>query len=235
MNLPAKGLFITGTDTGVGKTVFSAALLHALTGLGVRAVGMKPVAAGAVLQNGRWANEDVALLGAASPIQAPTEWVNPYLFREPIAPHLAAEHKGVAIEIPRIAAALGELGRLADVVVVEGVGGFRVPLGDDRDTADLAVRLGLPLILVVGMRLGCLNHALLTAEAIAARGLKLAAWVANRVDPSMAAYDENLLALTKRLQAPLLAELPWLASPEPQRVARLVPPKSLSHLLGLAE
>jgi dethiobiotin synthetase len=232
MNLPPKGFFVTGTDTGIGKTLFSAALLHALADLGIRAVGMKPVAAGAESRDGVWVNEDVAMLAAASGVKAPAELANPYLFREAIAPHLAADHKGVPIEIPRIAAALEALAGLADVVVVEGVGGFRVPLGPNRDTADLAVRLGLPVILVVGMRLGCLNHALLTAEAITARGLKLVGWVANRIDPNMVAYDENLAALTIRLPAPLLAELPALPSPDPRRVARLIPPQKLSAILG---
>jgi dethiobiotin synthetase len=226
------GFFVTGTDTGVGKTLFSAALLRALGDLGVRAVGMKPVAAGAELKDGVWVNEDVALLQAASGVAAPAELVNPYLFREAIAPHVAADRKGVVIEIPRIAAAFDELAGLADVVVVEGVGGFRVPLGPDRDTADLAVRLGLPLILVVGMRLGCLGHALLTAEAIAVRGLKLAGWVANRIDPDMGAYDENLAALTRRLPSPLLAELPFAAPPDVRRFARLIPPQKLSAMLG---
>lgn len=232
MNHPPKGVFITGTDTGVGKSLFSAALLHALADLDVRAVGMKPVAAGAELKDGVWINEDTAQLAAASGVKAPAELVNPYLFREAIAPHLAANHKGVAIEIPRIAAALDALAGMADVVVVEGVGGFRVPLGPDRDTADLAVRLGLPLILVVGMRLGCLNHALLTAEAIVVRGLELAGWVANRIDPDMAAYNENLSALMARLPAPLLAELPSLAFPDPRRVAHLISPQKLKAILG---
>ncbi len=229
--MSTKGFFVTGTDTGVGKTFFSAALLHALAGLGVRAVAMKPVAAGAELKDGVWVNEDVDILTRAAPVRAPAEMVNPYLFREPIAPHLAADHKGVTIEIPRIAAALDELAGLSDLVVVEGVGGFRVPLGPVRDTADLAVRLGLPLILVVGMRLGCLNHALLTAEAIAARGLRLAAWVANPIDPAMAAYDENLAALRARLPAPLLAELPRQTVPDPLQAARLIPPRALAALL----
>lgn len=227
-----RGFFITGTDTGVGKTLFSAALLHALAGLGLRGVGMKPVAAGADMLGGVWVNEDVAMLTAASCVSAPADLVNPYLFREAIAPHLAADHKGVTIEIPRIAAALGGLAGLADVVVVEGVGGFRVPLGPGRDTADLAARLDLPLILVVGMRLGCLNHALLTAEAMAARKLKLVGWVANRIDSAMPAYDENLVTLTKCLDAPLLAEFPAMASPDPIRAARLISPQKLSALLG---
>ncbi len=233
--MSVKGFFITGTDTGVGKTFFSAALLHALASLGIRAAAMKPVAAGAEYRDGVWINEDVETLTRAAPVKASAQLMNPYLFREPIAPHVAADHKGVAIEIPRIAAALDELAGLSDCVVVEGVGGFRVPLGPEQDTADMAVRLGLPLILVVGMRLGCLNHALLTAEAIAARGLNLAAWVANRVDPCMAAYDENLLTLTKRLQVPLLAELPWLTSPDPQHLSRLISPRSLSGLLELGK
>ncbi|MEW5789865.1 MAG: dethiobiotin synthase [Pseudomonadota bacterium] len=225
--------FITGTDTGIGKTLFSAALLHALNDLGYTAVGMKPVAAGAEQGPAGWVNEDVALLGSASSVSAPGEWVNPYLFREAIAPHLAAGHKGVAIEIPRIAAALDELRKLAQVVVVEGVGGFRVPLGPDRDTADLAVRLGLPVIMVVGMRLGCLNHALLTAEAIAARGLTLAGWVANHLDPDMAAYDGNLATLQRSLPAPLIAEFPHQTKPDPARLAHYLAAVRLRALPGL--
>ena len=226
-----KGFFITGTDTGVGKTLFSCALLHALAGLGMRCAGMKPVAAGAELRDGAWVNEDVALLARASTVEVPAGLANPYLFREAVAPHLAADHKGVSIEIPRIAAALDELGALADVVVVEGVGGFRVPLGPGRDTADLALRLGLPVILVVGMRLGCLNHALLTAEAIAARGLRLAGWVANRIDPAMAAYEGNLAALVRLLDAHLLGELPAMVPPDPIRASQFLSPHRLDVLL----
>lgn len=225
------GFFITGTDTGVGKTLFSAGLLHALAALGVRAVGMKPVAAGAEQVQGTWINEDVALLRAASVVEAPMEWVNPYLFREPIAPHIAAERKGVRIDLPRIVAARDALAERAEVVVVEGVGGFRVPLGPASDTADLAMRLGMPVMLVVGMRLGCLNHALLTAEAIAARGLPLVAWVANRIDPGMAAYDENLEALRARLPAPLLAELPHMTPADPVRAAQFMAPLKLRDML----
>lgn len=222
-----RGYFITGTDTGVGKTLVTAALLHASNGLGIRAQGMKPVAAGAELRDGVWVNEDVAMLSAASRPPPPREWLNPYLFREAIAPHIAAERKGMRIEIPRIVEAYRSLAAGADLVLVEGVGGFRVPLSDTRDTADLAVALGLPVILVVGLRLGCLNHALLTAEAIASRGLQLAAWVANRVDPEMLAVDENLNALRRRLAAPLLAELPSLEEPDPVRAARYFSPQGL--------
>ena len=226
------GFFIAGTDTHVGKTLVAAALLHAYADLGYRVLGMKPVAAGAELIDGVWVNEDAAMLRAAGNVQAAPELLNPYLLREAIAPHIAAEHKGVRIEIPRIRAAYDELAAQADVVLVEGVGGLLVPLSEHKDAADLAVALGLPMILVVGMRLGCINHALLTVAAIAARGLKLAGWVANRVDPAMAAYDENLAALRKRLPAPLLAELPYMASADPQRAARLLSPQKLAAILS---
>ena len=226
------GFFVAGTDTHIGKTLVAAALLHAYAGLGHRVLGMKPVAAGVELIDGAWVNEDVAMLRAAGNVQAAPELLNPYLFREPIAPHIAAEHKGVRIEIPRIREAFEALAAQADVVVVEGVGGLLVPLSEHKDAADLAVALDLPLILVVGMRLGCINHGLLTVEAIAARGLKLAGWVANRLDPAMAAYEENLSALSKRMPAPLLAELPHMASVDPQRTARLLSPQKLTEMLG---
>lgn len=226
------GFFIAGTDTHIGKTCVTAALLHAYAALGYRVVGMKPVAAGAELIDGHWVNEDVALLTAAGNVRAAPEVVNPYLFREAIAPHIAAERKGARIEIPRIRAAYEVLSDEADLVLVEGVGGLLVPLSEDKDAADLAAALGLPLILVVGMRLGCINHAMLTVAAIAARGLKLAGWVANRVDPAMDAYEENLRALSRRIAAPLLAETPYLEPPEPARMAAAFVPKKLVSLLA---
>lgn len=227
-----RGFFVVGTDTGVGKTRVAAALLRACGRLGYRCVGMKPVAAGAEFQNGAWVNEDVALLRAAAGVDAPMEWVNPYLFREAIAPHIAAEHKGVAIDLPRIRQAFEGLAEMADLVVVEGAGGLLVPLSDSKDMADLAVALELPLVLVVGMRLGCLNHALLTWEAIRGRGLRLAGWVANRVVPAMDAYEENLAALARRLPAPLLAELPHSPHMGTERAADLFPPKRLAALVA---
>ncbi len=225
------GIFVTGTDTGIGKTLVSTALLHGMQVLGLRAAGMKPVAAGADLIDGAWVNEDVAELTRAATVAAPPDWVNPYLFRDAIAPHIAAERKGVRIEIPRIVEAYEQLAGLADWVVVEGAGGFRVPLDGRRDSADLAVALGLPVLMVVGLRLGCINHALLTAEAIAARGLRLAGWVANRVDPDMAVYEENLASLENRLPAPCLAVIPWLEDGRPERAARLLPPVRLKQWL----
>jgi dethiobiotin synthetase len=227
---PGSGLFIVGTDTGVGKTLVTTALLHAFSALGLRTIGMKPVAAGAELNNGTWCNEDVTLLRAHASVQTSPELVNPYLFRDHIAPHIAAERKGVVITIPRIRAALEALRGQADLVLVEGVGGFRVPLSSDKDMADLAQALDLPLLLVVGMRLGCLNHALLTQEAIERRGLRLAGWVANRITPDMTAYPENLSALSQRIDAPLLAELPAMDSVEPTRAAGYFPPLRLERL-----
>lgn len=225
------GLFVTGTDTNVGKTLVSAAMLRAMRDLGLRGVGMKPVAAGAEPAGSAWVNEDVVELGRASALEAPDELVNPYLFREAIAPHIAAERKGVRIEIPRIVDAYERLAGLADWVVVEGAGGFRVPLDDRHDGADLAVALALPVVLVVGMRLGCINHALLSAEAVGARGLKLAGWVANRVAPEMAAFDANLASLESRLPAPCLAVIPWLTGDRRDQAARSLSPRRFADWL----
>lgn len=205
--------FITGTDTEIGKTLISTALLHGLAQHGLRAAGMKPVAAGAVLRDGAWHNDDVDQLAAAASIALPPALTAPYVLREAAAPHIAAAFENVDIDLDHIRTCYQEIAAAADAVVVEGVGGFRVPLSDRLDTADLARQLGLPVILVVGLRLGCINHALLTAEAIAARGLTLAGWVANGVDPAMAHAEANIEALTKRLQAPLLGAVPWLPVP----------------------
>lgn len=208
-----RGVFVTGTDTGIGKTVVAVALLQAMAGRGLRAVGMKPVAAGAEVGPGGLENEDVAALVRASNVQAPPEWVNPYCFELAIAPHLAAAATGVTVKLDRIERAYRALAGHAERVVVEGAGGLLVPLNDREDFADLVARLGLPVVLVVGMRLGCLNQALLTVAVMRQRGLRLAGWVANRVDPDMGAFDGNLRALEGRIPAPLLGVLPF--SPEP--------------------
>ncbi len=225
------GLFVTGTDTGVGKTFATLVLLEALRRLGYVAVGMKPVAAGCELSAGVWMNDDVARIRAASAFEAPASEVNPYLFRGAVAPHIAADRKGVKIEIPVITEAYEALARKARVVVVEGAGGLLVPIDDHRDMADVMVALGLPVILVVGMRLGCINHALLTREALAVRGLRLVGWVANRVDPDMSAYAENLDALRRRIEAPLIAELPYMSNLDPIAASGYVANAKLSELL----
>lgn len=196
MNIP-NGVFVTGTDTGVGKTFVAVALLQALGNAGLRAVGMKPVAAG--IDPGCRVNADVAALARAGNVDAPLADRNPYAFGAPVAPHLAAHAEGRAIDIGVIARAYGRLAALSDAVVVEGAGGALVPLDERRDMLDIACVLGLPVLLVVGMRLGCLNHALLSALAIRARGLVLAGWVANRLSPDLPLADANADALAQRL------------------------------------
>jgi len=206
--------FLTGTDTEVGKTHVTCALLHRARQAGLSAVGLKPVAAGT---DALGKNDDIRRILAASSIELPSEIVNPYCFAPAIAPHIAAAEAGVDIDFSRIAETVVVARRQADMVIVEGAGGFCVPFGADRNGADLAVSLGLPVILVVGMRLGCLNHALLTAEAIANRGLLIAGWVANRVTPDMLRFEENLATLKSLLDAPLLGVLPY--DPEASPVA----------------
>ena len=208
-----RGLFITGTDTGVGKTVVGVAMLRALVAAGRSAIGMKPVAAGRA--EGEATNADVAALIAAANVAAPRADVNPYSFLRPVAPHLAAREEGTVIDLGRIAAAYARLARLADVVVVEGAGGVRVPLGPGTEMVDIPVRLELPVVLVVGIRLGCLNHALMSAQALGARGVRIAGWVANRIDPAMREGDANVAALAERLPAPLVADIGWCADAPP--------------------
>ncbi|MFO1339238.1 MAG: dethiobiotin synthase [Burkholderiaceae bacterium] len=216
--------FVTGTDTGVGKTLVSAALLHALAQHHARVVGMKPVAAGLVEHQGRMVSEDVLQLRAASTLAVPPALDSPFALPEPLSPHLAARHAGVTLRVADLLAPARSLQARTDALVVEGAGGWRVPINDDETLADFARALAAPVLLVVGLRLGCLNHALLTAEAVRADGLVLAGWVANRVDPQMAAADENLDHLRAKLGAPLLGVVPWsVTSPDPARIALTLP------------
>ena len=208
--------FVTGTDTGVGKTLISCALLHSFAARGQRVIGMKPVAAG---READGQNDDVVALQLAGNVEADVALINPFCFASPIAPHLAARQENVTIDLQRIIDSFAALRQLADVVIVEGAGGFIVPLNDTEDSADLAVRLGLPIILVVGMRLGCLNHALLTVQAIAARGLTLAGWVANCTEAEMAMREDNISALRQRIAAPLLGIVPYQTQPDARSVA----------------
>lgn len=197
--------FLTGTDTEIGKTFITCALLHRARNDGLKAAGLKPIAAGTDAQ-GR--NDDVEAICAASNADLPRDVINPYCFAPPIAPHIAAAESGRSIEFSTITAACQSARQSADWVIVEGVGGFCVPLDVHRNSADLALELNLPVILVVGMRLGCINHALLTAEAIANRGLYIAGWVANQIDPAMSRFEENLQTLKDLLDAPLLGVVP---------------------------
>ena len=206
--------FVVGTDTNVGKTYIASALLRYFVANGKNALGMKPVASGCELSEyGIWAgqlvNDDVVALYEAGNVEASLQLINPYHFQPAIAPHIAAQKVGVEIDLDLIARSYHVLAEMADVVVVEGAGGFFVPLNDQQTLADLAVKLNLPIILVVGMRLGCINHALLTVEAIKARGLTLAGWVANRIDPDMSMFEENLASLQQRIEAPCLSVVGW--------------------------
>lgn len=212
----AGSVFVTGTDTGVGKTLVSCALIHALAQRGLRVAGMKPVAAGAQCVGTLLHNDDVDALVAAAGGAFALQDVGPYVLENALAPHIAARIEGVSIRMVTILQAYERLRMASDAVVVEGVGGFCVPLGPDGDTADLAQRLGLPVVLVVALRLGCLNHAALTAEAIRSRGLWLVGWVGNRIqEQPMEREVENVTALGEVLAAPCLGCVPWLARADP--------------------
>ena len=213
-----QGYFVTGTDTGVGKTTVSCALLRAFAAQGHKVIGMKPIAAG--VENGKWL--DVEQLLAASNVNVARQQINPYAFDPPISPHLAAQQADREIDLTVIQQAYQTLSIQADRVIVEGVGGFLVPLNQHQTCADLARVLKLPVILVVGMRLGCLNHALLTAQAIKTTGLTLVGWVANCIDLQMLAGAKNIATLQQRLDCPLLGVLPFDLEMDMQKSAKLL-------------
>ncbi len=212
------GWFVTGTDTGVGKTCVSAALLRTLAQAGHRVAGMKPVASGAGYRDGNAYWEDVEALALADGQHIALDDRNPYRFEPAIAPHLAAQRAGVVLDKQKIITAFHRIAATVDKVVVEGAGGWYVPLGDAGSMAALARHLGLPVILVVGMRLGCINHALLSARAIQADGCQLAGWVANLMQPDMPMLEENMSSLQQLMPAPLLAIVPWQAEQSPPKL-----------------
>ena len=217
MNTP--GLFIAGTDTGVGKTRVAATLCRGLVARGRRVAAMKPVASGCVkAPKGLRSADAIALLSAMN-AQAPYSDVNPYAFEPAIAPHLAAAEAGVRIDVGVLDAAFKRLGARSDLVIVEGCGGWLCPLDETSDLADLAARWRLDVILVVGMRLGCLSHALLTAESIERRGLRLRGWVANAIDPEYERLTENISSLGVRLAAPFIGRLDYAPHCDPQQLA----------------
>ncbi len=213
-----KGYFITGTDTGVGKTHFSVGLVHALRAQGKTVAVMKPIASGGNYDSGELRNDDAQQLLDASGLDIPYELVNPYVFEAPVAPHLAAAENNIEISLLYILDAYQQLAAKADVVVVEGAGGWQVPLAAGTEKfkqysmADLAQQLKLPVIMVVGMRLGCLNHALLTAQAIKSTRLKFYGWVANTLEDEMLRYSENMNTLKTLIHEPLVAEIPFNAT-----------------------
>ena len=218
--MTANSYYITGTDTGIGKSVASAALLHALRARGLRAVGMKPVASGCEATGQGWRNGDaLALQQASDPMPAYAD-VNPYALPHPLAPELAAADAGVTIELAPIVSAYARLAATADAVIVEGVGGWAAPLTARLDQLDVVRALKLPVLMVVGLRLGCINHARLTARAIAADGVALGGWIANDIDPAMARSDDNFAILQRVLPVPCWGRLPHAASPDPQGMFR---------------
>lgn len=202
-----KRWFITGTDTEIGKTYVSAALIRHLAGQGYSVAGMKPVASGCEVTANGLRNDDALALMAAANVELPYATVNPYAFEPAIAPHIAAQQDGRSIDIDKIAALARSIE--ADYLVVEGVGGWCVPLGHGALLASMAKALADEVIIVVGMRLGCINHGLLTAAQIERDGMPLKGWIANHVDPDMQAQSENLATLMKLMPAPLLGVLPW--------------------------
>jgi dethiobiotin synthetase len=206
----SQAYFITGTDTAVGKTLVAAALLRLANQQGLSTLGLKPVAAGCELIDGVWMNDDARELMLASSIEPDYQTVNPLALKKAMAPHIAAELENIEIDCDALIEHNKSLLNKADFTVIEGAGGWQVPLNDSTTMADLAVGIGCPVILIVGMRLGCINHALLTAAAITQSGLTLAGWVANTVDTGMAVATENVAALSRRIEAPLLGYLPWL-------------------------
>lgn len=201
--------FITGTDTDVGKTVATLALLHAFRQQGLRTIALKPLAAGCEQIDGEWRNRDALLLQQAATEPLPYDQVNPVALRNPIAPHLAAAQEGRRLQASRLAGMVrGTLMQPADIVLVEGAGGWYVPLNGRETLADLARELQMPVILVVGLRLGCLNHALLTARALQQDKVPMAGWIACAVDPAFPDQQANVTALCDRLSAPCLGVLP---------------------------
>lgn len=229
------GLFVTGTDTDCGKTFVSCRIIELLRDQGIAVGGFKPVAAGAHLCDGNLRNDDVLALAAASGLDLPYATMNPYCLEPAIAPHLAAAEAGLKIELQPLLSAYDQVAAQCDTVIVEGAGGWAVPLGDDFDIAGLAQAIGLPVLLVVGLRLGCINHARLSEQAILASGAKLAGWVGTQADPQMARLDENVATLEAALSAPCLGVLPYAGAAVDTSSARPLMPRAIQVAAGLAK
>jgi dethiobiotin synthetase len=215
--------FVAGTDTDVGKTVVAAGLLEAANNKGLSTIGLKPIAAGCEMTADGLRNEDAVLLQKTASIQLAYEQVNPVAFEPAIAPHIAAGIEGRMLNADRIAAMCrGALMQPADFAIVEGAGGWRVPLNPRETMAHIPKQLGTPVVMGVGVKLGCINHALLTAESIARDGLRVAGWVASQIDPEMPHYSDNVATIAGMLRAPLIAEIPYLTEPSPENVAKYI-------------
>jgi dethiobiotin synthetase len=213
--------FITGTDTDCGKTLVTQGFMHLCKLQGMTTAGMKPVASGGIAQtDGVLRNSDALMIQSCCSTSTPYQLINPYCFEPPVAPHLAADMSSTRIDLPIIQAAYSELAQQNEHMVVEGVGGWRVPLNDELDVAGLCQALRLPVVLVVGMKLGCINHALLTARSILSDDVPLLGWVANCVDPEMHLLEQNISTLQHLIPAPLLGTIPFLADISPTVIAK---------------
>lgn len=223
------GIFITGTDTGVGKTLVSVSLVKALALHGLRVAAMKPIASGSDRTAEGLRNSDAVALAKASNVAAPYDVINPYCFEPPISPHIAAEEAGVDVDIGTIKSKFAQLSAMADIVIVEGAGGWHAPISASQTMADLPIALGLPVLLVVGLRLGCLNHASLSKRAIEADGAEFAGWVVNSIDPELERMTANVSTLTNRLGSEPLAAFPFA----PEAAADVRCGERLGRLLSL--
>ena len=231
----AQGIFITGTDTGAGKTVVAAGLVRLLARQGRRVLGLKPIASGAVQTAAGLRNADALALAAESSVQVPYATTNPYCFEPAIAPHLAAAEAGVPMPVTALVRWYQESATDAEIAIVEGAGGWRVPLHPEGFLSDLPEQLGLGVVLVVGLRLGCLNHARLTLEAIQRSGrCRFVGWIGCQVDPDFACLGANLDTLARLLGQPALAVVPHLAPPEPGRTASCLATPALNRALAAA-
>lgn len=221
--MAAKRYFVTGTDTEVGKTLVSSAILTVAGDRGLRTLAMKPIAAGAEQIDGQWRNDDALELQAAMNSELPYAQLNPVCLPQPIAPHIAARDNGQRLSADRVVGfCRGVMMQPTDLLIIEGAGGWRVPLNERETFADVPKALGLDVILVVGLRLGCLNHALLTAEAIERDGLRLAGWVGSCIDPDMDSQTDNIDDLKMRLRAPCLGIIPHLSEPDAASAGKFI-------------
>jgi len=226
-------VFVTGTDTDAGKTLVTLGLMHALQEKGLRVNGMKPVAAGVSIIEGEAVNDDAQLILQQSSRQLEYKLVNPYLFEPAIAPHIAAQQVDRVIELQLIQVALREIEKQSDLVVVEGAGGWLVPLNDQQDVADIAVNMNLPVILVVGLKLGCLNHARLSMQAIQSRGCRVIGWIGSQIAPEMMNVDENIETLKQYLPVQCLGIVPWLENRDTKTVAGYIETETLLDQFGI--
>jgi len=220
----SNGVFITGTDTGVGKTWFTLALMEAFKEQGCKTNGMKPVASGGSYFNDKLMNDDARLIMESCSEPVNYELINPYVFEQPVSPNFAARQTGVSVEFEQLVTSYNQLASACDIVVVEGIGGWRVPLSDKIGTADLVRELELPVILVVGLQLGCINHAILTAEAIKADGVNLCGWVSNQLETGYLHRCDTVDLLNKELSCPNIANLSHMVALDSVKMGKKIDP-----------